>query len=194
MRITKMKDLTTQAYDRFARPSKDLYFMNLCFEVAKRSIDSSTKCGCVFVDAAGGILSTGYNGPVRNAIDENVPLDNSDKYLFLEHSERNSIYNAARVGTPLNGSIVYVTGFPCIDCLRGIIQVGAVKIVYGPLQAKMCSSPEYLSVYPRMLTGVPITIRRFKFDKELFELQPGLEEVCRERNDIKLEFFLSAKK
>lgn len=189
-----MIDLTAGAYDRFGRPSKDLYFMNLCFEVAKRSIDPSTKCGCVFIDDAGGILSTGYNGPIRGAIDENVPLNDESKYLFLEHSERNAIYNAARVGTPLNGSIVYVTGFPCIDCLRGIIQVGAVKIVYGPLQAKMCSSPDYLAIYPKMLTGVPITIRRFRYDKELFELQPGLEEVCKERKDIELEFFISAKK
>jgi len=186
--------MINEAYDQFDRPCRDLYLMNLCFEVATKSIDPNTKCGCVFVDDAGGILSTGYNGPIRNAIDDNIPINNEEKYAFLEHSERNSIYNAARVGTPLNKSIVYITGFPCIDCLRGIVQVGAVKVVYGPLQPKMCSSPEYLSIYSKMLVGVPITIRRFKFDEELFKLQPGLEDKCKTRNDIKLEFSSSGKK
>ena len=49
----------------------------------------------------------------------------------MEHAERNAIYNAARIGISLKKSIFYVTGPPCPDCLRGIIQVGATEIIYG---------------------------------------------------------------
>ena len=47
----------------------------------------------------------------------------------MEHAERNCIYNAARVGTPLDGCIFYVTGIPCLDCARAIYQIGALELV-----------------------------------------------------------------
>ena len=42
--------------DDFGRPCDDLYFMNLCFEIARRSLDPDTKHGCISVDKKGGIL------------------------------------------------------------------------------------------------------------------------------------------
>ena len=175
-------------YDKLGRPTKDVYFMNLCFAVAKRSIDPNTKCGCVIVDEEGGVLSTGYNGPIRNSIDSGVPLVAPDKYFFLEHSERNAIYQAARHGISLNNSIVYVTGLPCIDCLRGIIQVGAKKIIYGPLQAAMLSSPDYLKIFDRILYCQKIKIQRFAFDDVIFDMNTGLKEICDSRKQIYCEW------
>ena len=97
-------------------PLRDLYYMNLCFDINLRSIDRSTKCGAIFVAGDGAMLSSGYNNPVRGADDMNVPTTRPDKYLFMEHSERNAIYNAAKHGTKLDGSTVYVTGYMCFDC------------------------------------------------------------------------------
>ena len=175
---------TKRGYDSLGRPTKDLYFMNLCVAISKRSIDPNSKHGCVFVDQEGGILSTGYNGPVRNSVDSQVSLEAPLKYDALEHSERNGIYQAARHGIPLNGSIVYVTGLPCIDCLRGIIQVGVVKIIYGPLQSVMTSTPDYLSRFDKILYCQKIKIQRFAFDDVLFEMNPGFKEICDTRKQV----------
>lgn len=115
------------------RPDWDTWFMTLAFIVSQRSLDKTTKHGCVVVDTSHTILSVGYNGPPRGCIDENVPLDRPAKYLFMEHAESNAITNAARSGISLRGSFFYITGPPCHDCFRKIVNVGAVKIIQGPI-------------------------------------------------------------
>ena len=53
------------------------------------------------------------------------------KYMWVEHAERNAIYTAGRNGISLDGCKMYVTYFPCCDCARAIIQSG-IKEVYSP--------------------------------------------------------------
>lgn len=53
------------------------------------------------------------------------------KYQYVEHAERNAIYNAARVGTPLLGCSAFVSLAPCVGCARALVQAGIVE-VYGP--------------------------------------------------------------
>ncbi len=163
-------------------PLIDLYFMNLCFGINLRSIDKSSKCGCVFVAGDGAILSSGYNNPIRGADDNNIPQTRPEKYFFYEHSERNAIYNAARHGIKLMGSTVFVTGFICFDCLRGMIQVGVERIVYGPLQVKMGEIREN-ELYKHLLNEQSIVIERFKYDEGLYFLNP----VAKYMVDIKKE-------
>lgn len=45
------------------------------------------------------------------------------------HAEFNAIMNAARHGTALAGTKIYVTKFPCFACCNAIIQAG-IKEVY----------------------------------------------------------------
>lgn len=106
------------------------YFMSIAEAVSKRSMDPSSKYGCVAVDQENSILSTGYNGPPRNVHDDTIPLTRPEKYTYMEHAERNCIYNAARKGIALDGCTFYVTGMPCTDCLRAMYQVGAFKVIY----------------------------------------------------------------
>jgi dCMP deaminase len=81
------------------------------------------------------IRSTGYNGLPRGTDDENpARLVRPQKYFYWEHSERNAIYNAARVGIPLKGCTIYIITTPewigpCADCCRAIIQSGIVRVV-----------------------------------------------------------------
>lgn len=112
-------------------PSWDDYFLALVDVVATRSKDPSTKVGCVLVGAGSEILSTGYNSFPRG-IQDDVPerLERPEKYQWIEHAERNAIYNAARSGVSLFGCTVYVPWFPCMDCARAIVQVGALTVVY----------------------------------------------------------------
>ncbi|GAG03227.1 unnamed protein product, partial [marine sediment metagenome] len=78
--------------------SKDKYFMSIAEACSKRSLDPDSKFGCVAVSKDGSILSTGYNGPPRNVDDSLIPLTRPEKYIYMEHAERNCIYNAARIG------------------------------------------------------------------------------------------------
>jgi dCMP deaminase len=95
------------------------------------SKDQYKKVGALFLmKESYQILTSGYNGMPRG-IDETVleRWDRPLKYKYIEHAERNCIYNASRHGVPLNNSICIVTMFPCVDCTRALIQVGISLLV-----------------------------------------------------------------
>ena len=111
------------------------YFLNIAEQVKLKSKDESTQIGAVIVGDDNEILSTGYNSFPRG-LNDNKPerQEKPEKYFWFEHAERNAIYNAARVGTPLVNSTIYLTsGLPCCDCARGIINAG-IKTVYCKIE------------------------------------------------------------
>lgn len=107
------------------------YFLLIAENVKLKSKDQSTQIGAVIVGRNHEILSTGYNSFPRGLDDTLLERqDRPEKYFWFEHAERNAIYNAARVGTPIEGGTIYLTsGPPCCDCARGIINAG-IKTVY----------------------------------------------------------------
>ncbi len=107
------------------------YFLNIAEQVKLKSKDQSTQIGAVIVGIDNEVLSTGYNSFPRGMDDSKEERqERPEKYFWFEHAERNAIYNAARVGTPLKNSTIYLTsGLPCMDCARGIVNSG-IKIVY----------------------------------------------------------------
>ena len=52
-----------------------------------------------------------------------------EKYAFVEHAERNSIYSAARLGIPTEGRTLVAVWASCTDCARAIIQSGVKRLV-----------------------------------------------------------------
>lgn len=109
---------------------KRLGLLQVCKAVSELSKDPSTKVGCILVGPSGEIRSMGYNGMPRGCNDTNsVRNQRPEKYFWYEHAERNALYNAARVGTPIDGSTAYVTMIPCMDCARGLIQSGVTCII-----------------------------------------------------------------
>jgi len=63
-----------------------------------------------------------------------MPIDKRpEKYYVMSHSEVNAISNAAKHGTKLEGSTFYITGHPCSRCYGAIVNAGAKKIIYGPV-------------------------------------------------------------
>ncbi len=108
------------------------YFDGIRERVLVKSKDKHTKVGCVVVGPDHEIRTTGYNSFPRG-LNDDVPerYERPEKYDWIEHSERNAIYNAARVGIPLKGCTIYMGGVPCIDCARAIIQSGISRIVYN---------------------------------------------------------------
>ncbi len=125
-------------------PNWDAYYLNVCRVVATRSKDPATQIGCVIVGPAHEIRSTGYNSFPRGIRDD-VPerLIRPEKYLWIEHAERNAIFNAARAGTALEGCTIYVEIMPCMDCTRAIVQAGIREVVIDAERMGQYSSAFY---------------------------------------------------
>lgn len=104
--------------------------MGIANAVATASKDESTKLGAVIVGAANEIRSTGYNSFPRG-VDDEVPerQERPLKYEWMCHAEANAIYNAARVGTPLADSRLYIRWPPCPHCAMAIIGAGITEVV-----------------------------------------------------------------
>ena len=125
-------------------PSWDAYYLDICRVVASRSKDPNTQLGCVIIGPAHEIRSTGYNSFPRGINDQvKERHERPEKYLWIEHAERNAIYNAARAGTPLEGCTLYVEIMPCMDCARAIVQAGIVKVVIDAHRMEAFSSDYY---------------------------------------------------
>jgi dCMP deaminase len=125
-------------------PGWDEYYLDICKVVAARSKDPNTQIGCVIAGPAHEIRSTGYNSLPRGIRDD-VPerLERPTKYLWMEHAERNAIYNAARCGTPLEGCTLYVEIMPCMDCGRAIVQAGIRQVVISGVRMSQYTSDYY---------------------------------------------------
>ena len=125
-------------------PGWDEYYLDICKVVAARSKDPNTQIGCVIAGPAHEIRSTGYNSLPRGIRDD-VPerLERPTKYLWMEHAERNAIYNAARCGTPLEGCTLYVEIMPCMDCGRAIVQAGIREVIISGARMSQYSSDYY---------------------------------------------------
>jgi dCMP deaminase len=113
-----------KVYDR------DWRYIEMADLVGTWSKDRSRKVGCVVVGPNKEVRSTGYNGFPRRVSDVIEERHKRPaKYMWTEHAERNAIYNAARVGIPLEGCTIYMAWFPCIDCARAIVQSGITTLV-----------------------------------------------------------------
>jgi cytidine and deoxycytidylate deaminase zinc-binding region len=76
------------------------------------------------------IISDGYNGTPSGF--ENICEDeNSITKPYVLHAEANAITKLARSGNNSDGSTLYVTASPCIECAKLIIQAGIKRVVYG---------------------------------------------------------------
>ncbi len=152
------------------RPDWDTWFMSMAFIAAQRSLDPDTKNGCVVVDDERTILSIGYNSPPRGCDDSSIPLTRPEKYKYMEHSESNAIINAARSGTSIRGSTFYVTGMPCQDCFRKIINVGCRRLVYASINKANCIKPEDEEAIQLMLKGQQLEIVQWHQPGDMLQL------------------------
>jgi dCMP deaminase len=132
-------------------PGWDEYYLNICKVVATRSKDPNTQVGCIIAGPAHEIRSTGYNSLPRGIRDDIAErLERPTKYLWMEHAERNAIYNAARCGTTLDGCTIYIELMPCMDCARAIVQAGIREVVVSGERMAQYSS-EYYDEHFRMV-------------------------------------------
>ena len=116
----------------------DEYFMKIARVVAERStcLPGHSQVGAVLVRDKY-IISTGYNGAPRGFPHcETCYRDESDKGENMDlcpavHAEQNAIIQSALQGASPDGGTLYCTHFPCVACLRMLINAGVKSIVYG---------------------------------------------------------------
>lgn len=108
----------------------DAEFLKMARDAAKNSPDRSTKVGCIIVTQKGFTLP-GWNTFPCGIEDREERHERPAKYQWIEHAERNAIYDAAADGIALHGSAMYLTGEPCVECARAIINSGIRVVAIG---------------------------------------------------------------
>ncbi len=112
--------------------------MQIAEVLGERSSCLHHQIGCVFVDDLHRIITVGYNGSSRGDANCNevgcAKLDGDPKTGALlrcrgAHSEINAILNCLQPER-LRGCTLYITTFPCYDCMKALAQAGVAAIVY----------------------------------------------------------------
>jgi len=107
------------------------YFMQLAHHVATRATCDRKHVGAVIVlDKR--VIATGYNGsPPGMPHCDDVGHDMKDNHCVRTiHAESNAIAQAARFGTALQGSSLFVNTFPCWLCFKLIASTGIRNVFF----------------------------------------------------------------
>ncbi|MDE7387578.1 MAG: dCMP deaminase family protein [Muribaculaceae bacterium] len=80
----------------------------------------------------GMIISDGYNGTPSGFENVCEDADGVTKPYVL-HAEANAITKVARSNNSSDGSTLYVTASPCMECSKLIIQAGIKRVVFNEL-------------------------------------------------------------
>jgi len=136
---------------------KDCRYLRMARVWAENSYAIRLKVGALIVSKEGNIISDGYNGtpsgfenvceysedksrePFSNLTDERKRAhlkkisQEGVKLItkpYVLHAEANAITKLARSTQSSNGSTLYVTDMPCMECSKLIIQAGIRRVVY----------------------------------------------------------------
>lgn len=147
--------------------SWDQYFMGVAKLSAFRSKDPNTQVGACIVTPENKIVGVGYNGLPWGCEDTDFPWDNREgemydtKYPYVVHAELNAILNSIQ---KLQGCRIYVSLFPCHECVKAIIQSGIKEIIYE--DDKYNDTPSDRAA-KRMLDAAGVTYKKIP----VFEIQ-----------------------
>ena len=142
-------------------PHKEKYhelYWAMADAAAQQSLATRHKVGCVIV-APTGMISVGWNGMPAGWYTnycEHVPAGSPDGTPLVTspeviHAERNAIDKMTRQGVPIQGSILFTTLAPCLECAKSMHGLGFAHIYYRDLYR--CSAGlEFL-----IKAGVPVT-------------------------------------
>jgi dCMP deaminase len=81
------------------------------------------------------IISDGYNGTPAG-FENNCEDENNLTKPYVLHAEANAITKVAKSNNSSEGSTLYITASPCIECSKLIIQAGIVRVVFSELYTK----------------------------------------------------------
>ena len=75
------------------------------------------------------IISDGYNGTPAG-FENKCEEENDTTKSYVLHAEANAITKVAKSNNSSDGSTLYITTSPCIECSKLIIQSGIIRVVY----------------------------------------------------------------
>lgn len=110
----------------------DKYYIESAKLCANNSYAIKLKVGAIIVKD-NQIISDGFNG-TPCGFENKCEVKNIDGSLhtlsYVLHAESNAILKCAKYGRSTNGSTLYITHSPCIECAKLIIQAGIIRVVY----------------------------------------------------------------
>lgn len=107
----------------------DLRYLRMARIWAENSYCHRRKVGALVVKEKM-IISDGYNGTPSGF--ENICEDDTNTTKpYVLHAEANAITKLARSSNNSDGSTLYVTAAPCIECAKLIIQAGIKRVIYA---------------------------------------------------------------
>ena len=109
----------------------DRRYLRMAAIWAENSYCERRKVGAILVKDKM-IMSDGYNGTPAGF--ENV-CEDSDGVTkpYVLHAEANAITKVARSNNSSEGSTLYITASPCLECSKLIIQSGIRRVVFNDL-------------------------------------------------------------
>lgn len=117
----------------------DRVYMDMAYEQAEKSFCIRAKVGAVLVKD-GKVVAQGYNnvvGGIRpckevGCLREQLNIPSGQRRELCRNicAEQLAISEAARNGVELDGSIAYITTYPCHICAKLLVSSGVSEIVY----------------------------------------------------------------
>lgn len=118
-------------YNEEKQRQLDIRYLRMARIWAENSYCVRRKVGALIVKDKM-IISDGYNGTPSGF--ENICEDeNGHTKSYVLHAEANAITKVARIGNSSEGSTLYITASPCLECSKLIIQAGIKRVVYNDL-------------------------------------------------------------
>lgn len=125
--------------EKYIRPTRDEYFMEVSRTIAKRATCDRGRSGCVIAKNKQ-ILCTGYVGSpaglphcdeIGHQFKQMTHEDGSvtNHCVRTVHAEQNAICQAAKLGIALEWATVYCKMTPCRTCAMLIISCGITRVV-----------------------------------------------------------------
>ena len=109
------------------RPSWNEYFKQIASLTSSRSACKRLHVGCILVND-NRVIAHGYNGYLAGCIHEQKMRDGHE--MATIHAEQNAISDCAKRGVSCNGSLAYITHYPCVNCMKILCASGIKKIFY----------------------------------------------------------------
>lgn len=117
-----------QQQQQNSRIDWDNYFMEIAKLASKRSPCQRLQVGSI-IASDNRVISMGYNGYISGAPHVSRVVNNHEQSII--HSEINAITDCAKRGVKIEqGSKIYVTHYPCLNCFRTIAACGINDIIY----------------------------------------------------------------
>lgn len=146
----------------------DQYFMTITQQVAERSTCNRAKVGAVIVRDRN-ILATGYNGAPAGMphcteagcliYESKTPYGEVEQNCFRTiHAEINAIAQAAKNGSNIKDSSIYVTHTPCIHCIKVLVNTGIKRVYY--------ESPYKLDTLEEILRNTQVHMEKVQLPRQ----------------------------